>query len=292
MISLAHDDFKLTAAPQFGGSVMSFTLLGQDVLRPASKMDQTSWDARNTAGFPMLPFVGRITNGRFRLGHRAIQLPANMPPERHAIHGFGWQSAWSVENTTKSALTLSLGYTATDDLWAFEARQIFALTDTGLSVKLEIQNTSDMKLPFGCGWHPYFPKAAATLKAPVTQSWTGQNTAPERAALTKATDLRLERHVRDLNLDTAFDCESNPVLIATAHHRITLESEPIFSKLTVYTPPNEDYFCIEPITHAPDAINMSLPNSKTGLKWLDPGETLSGDIKLHVKPRSASAQSA
>ncbi|MEO1641866.1 MAG: aldose 1-epimerase [Pseudomonadota bacterium] len=284
MIRLERDDFTLAVAPKFGGSVMSFTRSGKDILRPASEMGETNWDTRNTAGFPMLPFVGRITDGRFKIGKHDVQLPANMPPEPHAIHGFGWQTGWTVENKTKSTLTLSLGYTATESLWTFKARQIFVLTDTGLSIQLEIQNTAEIRLPFGFGWHPYFPKAGATLQAPVTQSWTGENTRPERAELTDATDLRTKRSVEELNLDTAFDCEPNPVLIATGDHNITLESDPIFSKLTVYTPPNEDYFCVEPITHTPDAINMALSDTTTGLKWLRPAETLSGKMTLSVKP--------
>lgn len=172
------------------------------------------------------------------------------------------------------------------------ATQVFELIDTGLNLTLSIQNEGDTAMPTGFGWDPYFPRDSATLQVPVTQSWTGLNTTPQRAALTNETDLRHTRHVEELDLDTAFDCDDAPVIIKTRHHSIRLKSDPVFSKLTVYTPAGENYFCVEPITHAPDAINMALPRVETGLIWLDPGETLQGTVSLDASPRKANDHSA
>ena len=44
--------------------------------------------------YPMVPFAGRIRDGRFTWGDRTVQLPINLEP--HAIHGTGFTSAWDV----------------------------------------------------------------------------------------------------------------------------------------------------------------------------------------------------
>ena len=53
--------------------------------------------------------------------------------------------------------------------------------------------------------------------------------------------------------------------------------------LVVFTPPGEDYFCVEPTSHAPDAVNSSLSAELTGYRELQPGETLSAEISLSVE---------
>ncbi|MEL8056716.1 MAG: aldose 1-epimerase [Pseudomonadota bacterium] len=285
MITLEHGPFKLSLTPEFGGSVSGFIAFGHNVLRPTTFMRTTSWDARDSAGFPMLPFVGRISNGRFEVNGKDVTLPANIPPEPHSIHGFGWQRPWIVADLTDNSVLLRHDYAEGHWPWPYQAEQKFELNDNGLRLTLSIRNESETPMPAGIGWHPYFPKDSATLQAPVTRSWTGQNTAPEKIGLTNETDLRQARQVKGLDLDTAFDCENTNIILKTSNHSIKLESDPVFSKLTVYTPQGEDYFCVEPVTHAPDAINMSLPAADTGLIWLDPGKTLSGKIWINVKPR-------
>ena len=292
MLSLTNGPLVFDLTPEFGGSVRAFTASGINILRPSGAMTSERWDTRESAAFPMLPFIGRITNGRFTVGDKSVQLPANMAPEPHAIHGFGWQRAWTVLNATTSQAILEHTYHEADWPWPYRAQQIFKLTKHGLTVTLSVQNQGETPMPAGLGWHPYFPSHATRLQAPVTQSWTGLNQLPERTALTSHTDLRLARPVHSLDLDTAFDCKQSPISIETDQHTLTLTSDPIFSKLTVYHPDDADFFCVEPISHAPDAINMTLPDEETGLVWLGPGETLRGDISLHVKPHRGNADLA
>ncbi|MEM7493773.1 MAG: aldose 1-epimerase [Pseudomonadota bacterium] len=287
MLSLTNGPFALDFTPEFGGSVRAFTASGVNILRPSGDMTPNHWDTRESAAFPMVPFIGRITNGCFRANDKSVQLPANMPPEPHAIHGFGWQRAWTVLDASDTHAVVEHAYNEVDWPWPYRAQQIFKLTEHGLTVTLFVQNQGETPMPTGLGWHPYFPSHATTLLAPVTQSWTGLNKLPERTELTSQTDLRFARPVQSLNLDTAFDCEQAPISIETDQHTLTLTSDPIFSKLTVYHPKDTDFFCVEPVSHAPDAINMNLSNEETGLVWLSPGETLQGDISLHVKPHRA-----
>ena len=49
----------------------------------------------------------------------------------------------------------------------------------------------------------------------------------------------------------------------------------------VYTPPERDYFCVEPVSHVSNAIHMADPAAH-GLRTLAPGETFEASMKLEV----------
>ena len=46
------------------------------------------------------------------------QMPLNMPPCRHAIHGIGWQSAWSLR-AVSTTCDLELSHKS-DPRWPFD----------------------------------------------------------------------------------------------------------------------------------------------------------------------------
>ena len=51
--------------------------------------------------------------------------------------------------------------------------------------------------------------------------------------------------------------------------------------LVVYTPPERDYFCVEPVSHVSNAIHMAEPAAH-GLVALAPGATLEASLRLDV----------
>jgi len=50
--------------------------------------------------------------------------------------------------------------------------------------------------------------------------------------------------------------------------------------LTVFTPPSFPFFCVEPVSHATDAVNLTGPAEEVGRRRLDPGATLQASITL------------
>ena len=47
--------------------------------------------------------------------------------------------------------------------YPYRARQVFDLADNALAMTLAIENTGDAPFPVGLGWHPFFPRTAATM---------------------------------------------------------------------------------------------------------------------------------
>lgn len=284
-VTLKQGDLHLELDPAAGGSVSLLKHRELNVLRPAPDRCGPAFDPLQYSAFPMVPFVGRIHNGRSIVNGREITLHANLPPEPHAIHGHGWQDAWHVVEQNEESVTL--GYTHDADAWpwTYEALQIFKLDGDTLRVDLSVTNHGDSAMPAGLGWHPYFYRKDATLKVPTTHEWepdetTGDN---QSSPVSSANDLSSGAGVETLNLDTAFSVARPEMELIWPTHSVTLSSDPVFSHATIFVPPGADFFCAEPITHAPNAVNSQLPNSVSGLAWIEPGETLSGTITLAVK---------
>ena len=276
--------WTLDYSARLGGSLLRCAYDGQDILRPAVGKD----DPRQTSAFPMVPFIGRITNGEFTFAEQQISLDANMPPEPHAIHGRGWQNEWTAIEET-NALTLSHAHDGlTDWPWAYSASQVFSAQENTLELKMTLRNESDRPMPGGLGCHPYFPKQGARLQADIISVWSSDDQGiigHTISDLSPETDLRSARAVDEFSLDHCFVAGEAGVLLSWAQKRRTLriDSSENLGHLTVYTPPEENHFCVEPVSHAPDAVNMEHPKHVTGLTILQPGETMTATIWLTVE---------
>jgi aldose 1-epimerase len=291
LTTIRRADAELILSPEVGGSVVSFRMSDVDILRPGSRDAVAEGNPLGLAAFPLFPFSGRIANGQFRHGSQDIVLRPNFPPEPHAIHGQAWQNAWRLAQRTEDTATLVYDHEAdveADDWrWRYRAEQRFVLTEHGVAVSLSLCNLASTPMPAGLGWHPYFPKNGAQLSADVTKIWrSGDDMIPERPApLDRTSDLRSPRVVSKLDLDNDFSIAGGASRISWPSRgvRATIAASAELRHLVVYTPPREDYFCVEPTSHAPDAVNSELPAELTGYRKLRPGATLSATIELSVE---------
>lgn len=284
-LQLSNKEMLLELDPAAGGAVSALRCSDLELLRTGPMRIGPAFDPLQYAAFPMVPYVGRIHNGRCNVNGDAIQLHPNLPPEPHSIHGFGWQTAWQVKSQTDQRVTLVHEHLASAWPWDYTAEQSFHLEDQALIVEISVTNKGPNVMPAGLGWHPYFLRKDATLMLPTTHEWhpddeTGANRPVE---IEPDKDLTPGRAVESLKLDTAFSLSDPVIEMSWPTHKLRLDSEPIFSHATIYVPNGEDYFCAEPISHAPNAVNSNLPDAVTGRRWLEPGETLSGTIRLSVE---------
>ncbi len=284
---LRKGDIDLGLAPEEGGCVTHLTWQGRQVLRPVLPATSARpFDARDFAAFPLIPFSGRIEKGRMQIGGKCIDLAPNMAPEPHAIHGHGWQTAWQVAHRSEDMACLNYSYEDGDWPWPYHAQQIFQLLPDGIVLRLELTNLGGSDMPAGIGWHPYFPRAHAHLSLPSQALWPSGKQGLDRApiALTPRTQLQKMRRVSDLQLDNCYDVGEGPFHMLWPEYSVAIRPDPVFGKAIVYIPDAEPFFCVEPVSHAPNAVNAKLDAATTGLKWLRPRQTLSGTIHLQVTP--------
>lgn len=280
---LNNGPMRLRVLPACGGTVLDLTYHDRPLLRSGSNEDRQNWDARTFAAFPMTPFIGRIFNGRFEYNSRSVSLPANMPPEPHAIHGFGWQTVWQIDSQTEHELVISQTAAPDDWPWPYRATQTFTLSKRGLDLTLSLTNNGETPMPAGLGWHPYFNREQAILKLPTTRIWwvddsNGWSTAEATANI--LTPLSTGARVETLSLDHAFSLSDPELSIVWPDLRLDIQCDPIFQHAVIYVPDGEDFFCVEPVSQIPNAVNLSQPFAETGLVDLAPGSTLAGQIRL------------
>jgi aldose 1-epimerase len=286
-ITLRADGAGLTLAPSIGGAVTRYWLERDGAtwewLRPAPVM----------AAYPLVPYSNRIREGRFAFRGRAVALPLNRPPERHAIHGHGWQARWRAIEAGPTEARLEYRHATDDWPWAYRATQRFTLSPTSLTVAITLTNEADAPMPAGLGWHPYFPRTPrVTIAADVGAVWlTDAETMPTALAPPPAGgDPSRGVTVDDATLDNCFVGWSRRAVIEWPERGASLlmSAGPPLDYLVVFTPPTLPFFCVEPVSHVTDAFNLAeAGRADTGRRVLEPGATMEATVTLSPRPATA-----
>ncbi|MGH8060935.1 MAG: aldose epimerase [Pseudoxanthomonas sp.] len=248
LIRLSRGNLQGDIAPQAGGRIAQITHSGIEQL--------AGFDESNTAMigwgcYPMLPWAGRVRQGRFEFGGQHHQLSRNMGA--HSIHGVGFAMPWQVEFHDSHLLELSL-VLPQDERWPFggSAHHRMELDEDSLLLRLAVQAGS-VAMPATIGWHPWFRKPERLRFTPngiYPRDEDGIATLPVAPPLPGPWD----------------DCfiNSETVELESAGQQVKLSSDcthwVVYDQVPSAT-------CIEPQSGPPDAFNIEP-------FVLSPGETL------------------
>lgn len=278
MITLTRGQGSVVVAPESGGAVAGWMHGPVRLLRMPLTEAVLQGDVHGMGYFPLLPYANRIGQGQFTWEGQRYQLRHNIPGHPHSLHGVGWARPWQIEALAEAAITLSLRHEPDDDWpFAFEAEHRIELEPSGLRLSLSLTNRHAGPAPAGLGFHPYFPRGAgATLRFEAAQVWqTDASLLPsEKTAIPPDWDHRAGRPVGSLVLDNCFIGWPHRAEIAWPTHQLTIEADPLFGNLQVYTPPGQPFFAVEPVSHIPDEINRG------GMRALGTGQAITGSILL------------
>ena len=279
MLMLEAGDYRIDIAPERGGSVLRFDWKGMPLFRRVegpSILDATC--------FPLVPFSNRIAFGRFQVEERPVRLAPNFPgtDHPHTLHGFGWLSQWQVTKADGSSATLEHEYPGGEWPWPYRAEQRFELCREGLTMTLSVTNLADEPMPAGLGFHPYFPRDAGTVYRGLHRGeWQNSGDClPERLdQRDEARDWWDGVAVAQRSVDTVYTERAGSLRIDWPRRGVSLEMtpDPVFRHTVVYVPENENFFCVEPVTHGTDALNVS---GAPDMRWLLKDESFSGSVML------------
>lgn len=153
LLTLRHGAIEVDLAPEAGGRIAQVRVDGiEHLIGPGD-----GWPATIAWGcYPMVPWAGRVRDGRFRFEGREYQLPRNLG--EHAIHGVGFAMPWRLERVDEAWACLSL-VLPEDDRWPFGgiARQRVEILEHGMRLLLSVQ-AGARSMPAEIGWHPWFRK--------------------------------------------------------------------------------------------------------------------------------------
>jgi aldose 1-epimerase len=280
----------LTLSPETGGSVARFEYARSDGIQiPVLRgTDDFNADVLAHGSFPLVPYCNRIRGGRFTFRDREVRISRNMPSDPSPLHGHGWLGRWQVVRQSGSEAELLFVHAAGEWPWPYEARQVFALDDAGLTVVLTCTNTGDEPMPCGLGQHPYFPCTPQTvLDTEVESVWTiDDKVLPvEKLPAQGRYDLN-NRRVAGQDLDNGFGGWGGRATVEDPSLPFqVVMSSPDANFFQLYSPPSGDLFVIEPVSHANAALNEPEEAwAELGLKVLEPGETMSLTMRIDVIP--------
>lgn len=276
-IEIAAGEWRAAIRPQIGGSLAGLTHRGRPVLRA---MPATGTSPLDAACFPLVPYANRIRDGRFSFGGHDVRLALNHPPERHSLHGIGWQRPWLLQSLVGSSVSLVLDHGGFGGWpWAWRAVQLFTLDPSGLTITLSLTNESREAMPAGLGFHPYFRRsphtrlrfaARALLVADEEIMPTGERAGPDSLA-----PFGIGAPLPPALIDHCFTGWDGRAEIEDEAGRIIITADHA-PHLHIYSPAAGHELCVEPVSHLPDAVNRP----EWPMPALAPGETATIQMRI------------
>lgn len=261
-------------------------------------------------GDVLIPFPGRVAEGRYSFDGRALQLDRNDKEGPNAIHGFVRTLPWAILSADSRCASFEVrldaeSYGPRGYPFSLDIRVTYSLDRQGLSCAFAVQNVGDQAAPVGVGFHPYFTVGTALIdEAEVRIPGAGYLEFNERLTPTGTIvsaagtdwDYRNYRPIGNRRFNHCYvHLERNAEGMATASLRhdgsgraIDIVMDRSFSAVVVYTgdaiaEAPRRAFAIEPMTCASDAFN----HPEWGLKRLLPQDTFSGQYRIKHRRHSA-----
>ena len=247
--------------PDAGGRIAQITVGATPLLVGRDDVDGSplTWGA-----YPMVPWAGRIRDGRFEFRGTTYQLPCNH--DGHAMHGVGFTSAWAVIAHAPTRIELQLDLPS-DASWPFggRVRQTFEVDERGLTCTMSV-SADDQAFPASFGWHPWFRK-------------------PSRLDFTPTAMYR--RDERHITVDELIevppgpwdDCFVNAAPVGLVVDGVELTISSPCTDWVVYDEPRHAT-CVEPQTGPPDAFTIRP-------EIVEPGTPMTTSFRLEVVGPSA-----
>lgn len=275
-VELRAGDLRLAVRPDLGGAIAGLWHRGTPVLRSTEPAALAA--SRPSACYPLVPYSNRIGHRHFDWAGQSYTTAQNFDDNPHSVHGVAWQRPWAVESRDAAALVIRHRHTP-DEHWpfAFEVAQHFMLGADTLTVRLVFTNTDERSQPVGLGWHPYFPRRERShLDIGLTGRWDADAVGlPVR----RMPQPGIHGAVAQFEFDNCFDGWTGTARIDDEHFSVQLSSTT--PCLVVYTPQDKPYFCVEPVSHVSNAIQMEDPIAH-GLRDVPPGGVLEASMRLEV----------
>ncbi len=299
-VLLRHGNYSLAMDVALGASVLSLDWTAADGQTHALLALSPTGGVPFKAGcFVMAPFANRIADGLFPFEGRTIRFPINRPAENNAIHGLSRERKWKLTEKTASRLSTRDECRDAASGYHYDLTQAIEIDAGGVSFMLSIANRGTKRLPFGLGYHPWFtrtPKATLAFNAE-TGFTRNERGLPETACpAAEICDFSvpvvlgsmpwLDAHFANWSPGTAvLDLPEMAV-------RIALSASGCFGNLQVFAPDDRAVICVEPVSHVPNVCNTPDFARFGDLTVLEPGESLSGSMRIAASRLESSQTSS
>ncbi|WP_256753022.1 aldose 1-epimerase [Mesorhizobium sp. Mes31] len=277
-VELADGRASLVVSPREGAAILRY-----DALRPGrapTPLIKPSTGLLKFGSQLLIPWSNRISGGGFEFEGRFHALEPNVEGEPFPLHGDGFQRPWRLTRRTSTEMELVLEDGAIGP-YRYHASVRYALEDGALAAVLTVENRATIRLPYGLGFHPWFPRSPRTLlQASARRVWLEDERHLPTAvvSLTSRPDWDFSQAARlpDTWVNNAFEGWDGRASIAQPDDAIMVMVDTVstLDVFVLYSPARDaDFFCFEPVSHTVDAHHTG------GLATLEPG----GSITAHMR---------
>jgi aldose 1-epimerase len=276
MVELRSNGVVTRIDPADGGRIVSLVIAGVERILPKARA-RAREPALYWGCYPMVPWAGRLSNGRIPTKDGEVRLEPNLPPS--AIHGLGFDKSWEIVGRIETAVTMMCELRGLG--WPFGGRALQTVRLGVASLELELEVGGYTKVgPAGLGWHPWFtrpPRADLELCVNASEVLVlDSDLVPtgEVRGVTPSEDLRSGPPLGDRRLDHVYVRTKGPALVRWPDLELRIEYDTSLQTVVVYTP--AEGICVEPQTMWPNAPLLAAAGVRgTGLRTLEPGDSLS-----------------
>lgn len=283
---------RITIRPDVGAGLMSFDVMHRNAWTPVFRsVDPGTEHPFGLSNILLVPFSGRVSGGGFAFDGAFHPIEPNMPAERYPIHGSAFSAAWTVVETSDSAVTLSLNGVGLGP-FRYDASVTYRLDGATLLMELAVTNKAALVLPYGLGFHPWFVRDHDTrLTAHADRVWLEQDDHLPRAVepVWKHSQLDFTRS-RELPrswVNNWFDGWDGKARIDWPSRDLTVlvEASELLDRYVLYSPSGDaDFFCFEPVSHPVDAFNLPEGPISHGMVKLQPGGRIKASARFIAQP--------
>lgn len=286
-IVLENDKARVAVVPSLGGGLARLDVRdAEGRYRPLLR----SWSGRITDGpfalgcNVLVPFSNRISQGGFVFGEHHHRIDPNLDGQELPIHGDAFMREWLIAGRDASTTTLHCPHGSIGP-FRYDAKQTLLLSQARLVLHLEVTSASSTALPFGIGFHPWFPRSPQTrIRFSADKVWLENEKYLPMALIDIGAEGRWNFSAMTALpsgwINNAFtgwpgfcDVTQGPDAVS-----FRLSASDNLDVAVVYSPgPDADFFCFEPVSHPVDAHNLP---GMPGLAVLQPGETLTSSMTL------------
>jgi len=283
---LENKKLLLEISPNMGESILRFIDKEKktNIFRSFPlKKRQGKYNCYFSGYFATIPYFGAIHKKTFFYKDKYINLPRTHILEPDTIHGEGWVNKWKVKKNTKNILVLEFLHNGKNSFpFKYQSIQTFNLTKDSLIIRLKIINLDKSKFHCGIGFHPWFTISKDSKIFSNTFSYLNQ---------TKINKFNIKEMINSKSLDlnktkideTFLKWNGRSKLILNKHIKLEIINKKNVGNLHVYSPPRENFFCIEPVTNIRDSF-LVMKNSKAyhGLKILNPKKSFEAAVEFKI----------
>lgn len=281
-------DCRADIAVTFGMNVIRYLLQGRElILSPPSLAALKEKPFRY--GIPILCPPGLTSGGAFEHRGKRYELPVTSGKDN--VHGAIGRLPWSVRHLgadPRKGAFIQAEYRCPHERVRFLLT--YRLQDGSLALEGAAIHEGEGIVPFALGFHPYFlysgARHAVDVQIPARSLWprnaagsVGGLPVPSPIAKQLREGLALDRLADDLycvecgdgsvQADTDYICK---ITDRDAMLTISYRVHRLFSKLMLFLPGWANAVSLEPHSCVPDAFNLALDESLTGVRELSSGE--------------------